>query len=166
LAFYNLTVTAAPVRTARRNECDGDERESPAAMNEQARPLRARIRQAIEAPVGEAEKLLNELKDADGETRLSILISGWGRGLAGALEELAIAVDELQQLGPRETIESNPPVEAEDAVSEPTATPERAGQADLEEAGDERLHDEAKRSREQTAELRKQTEQARRELED
>jgi hypothetical protein len=70
--------------------------------------LRERIRLAIEAPVGEAEKLLSELKDADSETRLSILISGWSRGLASALEELAIAVDELQQSGPRVEAETSP----------------------------------------------------------
>jgi hypothetical protein len=134
-------------------------------MNGQASGLRERIRQAIEAPVGEAEKLLNELKDADGETKLSILISGWSRGLAAALEELAIAVDELRQPGPRATAETSPPPKAEGGDSEQAATEEQAAHADLEEAGDERLLDEARRSREETAELRKQTEQARRELE-
>jgi hypothetical protein len=56
--------------------------------------LRERIREAIAQPVAEAEKLLSELTDVDRETKLSILISGWGRGLAAALEELAIAIDE------------------------------------------------------------------------
>jgi hypothetical protein len=132
-------------------------------MNRQVGGLRERIRQAIEAPVGEAEKLLSELKDADGDTKLSILISGWSRGLAAALEELAIAVDELRQTGlPAET---TPPPEAEGDGPEEAATQEQEAHADLEEAGDERLLDEARRSREETAELRKQTEQARRELE-
>jgi hypothetical protein len=135
-------------------------------MNRRASGLRERIRQAIEAPVGEAEKLLNELKDADCETRLSILISGWSRGLAGALEELAIAVDELQQPGPPTTAETSPPPVAEEAGSEQAAKEEQAAHADLEEAGDERLLDEARRSREQTAEFQKEAEQARRELED
>jgi hypothetical protein len=145
-------------------------------MNRQASGLRERIRQAIEAPVGEAEQLLNELKDADSETRLSILISGWSRGLAAALEELAIAVDELQQSGSRATAPTSPPPLAEQTVSEQAATQEqavpeqavteeRAAHAELEEADDERLLDEARRSREQTAELRKETEQDRRELE-
>jgi hypothetical protein len=107
---------------------------------------------------------LHDLKDADGETRLSILISGWSRGLAAALEELAIAVDELRQPDARATTETLPP-EAEEGVSEQAATEEQAAHAELEEAGDERLLDEARRSREQTAELQKQTEQARRELE-
>ena len=59
--------------------------------------LRERIRRAVQEPVNEAEKLLDELQDADGETKLSILISGWGRGLAAGLEELAIAIDEQPQ---------------------------------------------------------------------
>jgi hypothetical protein len=134
-------------------------------MTTQASTLRERIRQAIEAPVEEAEKLLNDLKDADSETRLTILISGWSRGLASALEELAIAVDELHQRGLRATAEPSPPMVAEEAVSEPAATEEQAAHPDVEEAGDERLLDEARRSREQTAELQRQTEQARRELE-
>jgi len=135
-------------------------------MNRPTSGLRERIRLAIEAPVKEAEKLLNELKDADSETRLSILISGWSRGLASALEELAIAVDELQQPGPRATAETSPPPVAEEAVSERAATEDRAAHADLEETGEERLLDEARRSREETAELQKKTEQARRELEE
>jgi hypothetical protein len=134
-------------------------------VNREASGLRERIRLAIEAPVAEAEKLLTELKGADSETRLSILISGWSRGLASALEELAIAVDELQHPGRRAKAETSPATAAEEAVSEQAATEEQATHADLEEAGDERLIDEARRSREQTAELQKQTEQARRELE-
>jgi hypothetical protein len=127
--------------------------------------LRERIQQAIKAPVEDAEKLLNELKDADSETRLTILISGWSRGLASALEELAIAVEELQQAGPRTRAEPSPPTVAAEAVSEQAGAEEQAPYPDLEEAGDERLHDEARRSREQTAELQKETEKARRELE-
>ena len=124
--------------------------------------LRERIRQAIEAPVGEAEKLLSELKDADGETRLSILISGWSRGLAGALEELAIAVDELRRQVEREPAEPSPPPAAEGGSTKPAAAEEQAAPTEVD---DEHLDDEARRSREQTAELQEETEQARRELE-
>ena len=133
-------------------------------MSRQASGLRERIRLAIEGPVGEAEKLLNDLKDADSETRLTILISGWSRGLASALEELAIAVDEVYP-GPRATAEPKPPTAAEEAVAEQAAAEEQAAHADIEEAGDERLLEEARRSRDQTAELQKQTEEARRERE-
>ena len=55
--------------------------------------LRERVQQAIAGPVGESERLLNDLPTADAETKLSILVSGWGRGLSAALEELAIAID-------------------------------------------------------------------------
>lgn len=141
-----------------------DARESP-AMNSEASGLRERIRLAIEAPVAAAEKQLNELKDADSETRLSILISGWSRGLASALEELAIVVDELQQPEPRAKAETSPATPVEKTVSDEAATEEQESHADLEEGSEERLIDEARRSREETAELQKQTEQARRDLE-
>ena len=134
-------------------------------MNREASGLRERIRLAIEAPVAEAEKLLTELKGADSETRLSILISGWSRGLASALEELAIAVDELQHPGRRAKAETSPATPVEKDVSDQAATEEQASHADLEEGGDERLIGEARRSREETAELQRQTEQARSELE-
>jgi hypothetical protein len=133
-------------------------------MNREASGLRERIRQAIEAPVEEAEKLLTELKHADSETRLSILISGWSRGLAAALEELAIAVDELQRPGSRATTETSPPSDAQERVPQ-AVTEEQAAHVELEASGEERLLDEARRSREETAELQKQSEQARRELE-
>lgn len=134
-------------------------------MSRQANGLRKRIHQAIEAPVAEAEKLLADLKDADSETRLTILISGWSRGLASALEELAIAVDELRQSTDRATAEPSPPTAAEEVVPKQTTTPEQAAPSELDEADDDRLRDEARRSQERTAELQKETEQARRELE-
>jgi hypothetical protein len=56
-------------------------RENPRAMG-----LRERVQQAIAGPVGESERLLNDLPSADAETKLSILVSGWGRGLSAALE--------------------------------------------------------------------------------
>ena len=134
-------------------------------MSRQAGGLRERIRQAIEAPVAEAEKLLADLKDADSETRLTILISGWSRGLASALEELAIAVDELSQPSDPATAEPSQPTSNDEAVREQTATEEQPARPDLDEAGEDLLLDEARRSREETAELQEQTEQARRELE-
>jgi len=66
---------------------------------------------------------------------------------------LAIAVDELRQPGPRATAETSPLPETEERVSERASKEQRAAHADLEEAGEERLLDEARRSREQTAEL-------------
>ena len=58
---------------------------------------RDRVREAIEAPTAEAGKLLAELREGDDHERLTILIDGWGRGLAAALEELALTLDELQR---------------------------------------------------------------------
>jgi hypothetical protein len=120
-------------------------------MSIEPSPLRERIHKALEAHVDEAEKLLGELPDADSETKLSILISGWGRGLAAALEELAIAVDELRQA-------AVPPIP--EPVAPPPAQPEP-----LPEPTEEEFLDDAAKSREATAKLRQESEQARQELE-
>jgi hypothetical protein len=58
---------------------------------------RERVVAALEAPVAEAEKLLAETPHADEHTRLSILMTGWFRGVAGALEELAVELDEQRR---------------------------------------------------------------------
>jgi hypothetical protein len=125
---------------------------------------RERVRQAIEAPVSEADKLLEELESADTETRLSILISGWGRGLAAGLEELALAVDDLHQQ-PRAAPIPTPTTPTPSRASRPSPTEDRSAQSDLGDASEEQLADEARRSRDATAEMRKETEEARRELE-
>jgi hypothetical protein len=57
--------------------------------------VRDRVRRAIDGPTGDAEKLLNELQHASSDEKLIILINGWCRGLSGALEELAISIDDL-----------------------------------------------------------------------
>jgi hypothetical protein len=125
---------------------------------------REHVRKAIEAPVSESEKLLAELTNATTETKLSILISGWGRGLAAGLEELAIAIAELQEKRPGTPTVSAPPIEEFEHA--PQQNPSEEGSpADLEDASEERLLDEAKRSREQTSEVRKESQHARRELE-
>jgi hypothetical protein len=59
--------------------------------------LRDRVHKAIEGPVGQADKLLAEYDGADAAAKLEILIGGWGRGISAALEEIAIAVDDLAQ---------------------------------------------------------------------
>lgn len=122
--------------------------------------LRERIRQAIQEPVNESEKLLDELQDADRETKLSILISGWGRGLAAGLEELAIAIDEQPQPA---TVASDSPRPKPTPDEVRTGDPEERGEAsaDLAHADEEQLFQEAEQSREKTAEVRKQTESAR-----
>jgi hypothetical protein len=122
--------------------------------------LRERVQQAIAGPVGESERLLNDLPTADAETKLSILVSGWGRGLSAALEELAIAIDDLQGQRTTEMPAATPPSgQAEETSSEPA---ERTGLTNADEA---QLIDEARKSREKTADAREKAKQARRRLE-
>ena len=123
---------------------------------------RERVRQAIEAPVSEANKLLEDLQNADSETRMSILISGWGRGLAAGLEELAIAFDELQQQNADTMSVPTGATRPQSAAAQQAASEDRSPQVELEGASEAQLADEAKRSREETAELRKASEEARR----
>jgi len=114
--------------------------------------------------VSQSEKLLADLDDADVDTKLSLLVTGWFRGLSAALEELAIAVDDLQKRLPAAA--AAPGHEAPQPGPAPTLPHEEArpAQTGREDADEERLLDEARRSRDETAELRKQTEEAREEL--
>jgi hypothetical protein len=121
------------------------------------------VRDAIQASVDGAEQELRQLQDADAETRLAVLIDGWARGVAAALEELAVAVDELERR--RQTTSAPEPAEApalDGPPGEPDDTPEEVDLRGATEAG---LVDEARRSRTATAELREEGEEARRRLE-
>jgi hypothetical protein len=80
--------------------------------------VRIRVHEAVEAAVRDAADLA-ERSNADGETRLRMVVDGWGRGLAAALEELAVSLDELWRL----TAPSDP--EPEQAPAPPPA-PSRA----------------------------------------
>ena len=94
---------------------------------------RERVRAAIEAPTAEAAKLLNELQHADEGERLTILINGWCRGLAAALEELALSIDTLERRdsdSPPPTAERHPrgnarpePSPAKDEEAPPSIDP-------------------------------------------
>jgi hypothetical protein len=133
-------------------------------MSDRASGLRERIRLAVEGPVSESQKLLIELKDASAETKLSILISGWGRGLADGLEELAIAIDELFEREPHASREPMAATAPREQRREPRPAEEQSGESELASAADkseEQLLEEARESREQTAELKKETEQFR-----
>lgn len=124
---------------------------------------RERVLRAIETPVTEADKLLEQLAEPDLATRLSILVSGWGRGLAAGLEEIAVALDELERDKRAEVpgARAKPPKPPD----RPTAREEAAEEpADLAGLSEERLADEAERSRERTAALERETEKARRDL--
>jgi hypothetical protein len=121
------------------------------------------VRDAIQASVDAAEQELRELQDADTETRLTVLIDGWARGLAAALEELAVAVDELER---REATTTAPEEDTAPVVDAPSReTDERPEDLDLAGADEDRLAEEARRSRAATAELQEEGEEARRELE-
>jgi hypothetical protein len=129
--------------------------------------LRERVQQAIEAPVGRAESLLDDVQDADVETKLSILINGWCRGVSAVLEELAIAIDDLSQPASPALPAAPAPVTAPDAREQ--RSPQSAERprkhsvsGDVDEEG---LIAEARRSSEETAEIRKEGEQVRRSLE-
>jgi hypothetical protein len=125
---------------------------------------RERVRDAIQASVDAAEQELRELQDADTETRLTVLIDGWARGLAAALEELAIAVDELERREAATTARAEE--DAAPSVDAPSREPdERPEDLDLAGADEDRLAEEARRSRAATAELQEEGEEARRELE-
>jgi hypothetical protein len=124
--------------------------------------VRERVQEAIQAPVEAAAQELRELQDADVETRLTLLIDGWARGLAAALEELAVAIDDLERRRPVPSAGEQPAVPA---VEEPARdVGDRPEELDLEGAGEDRLIDEARRSRAATAELRKEGDEARRRL--
>jgi hypothetical protein len=126
--------------------------------------LRERVHRAVAGPVTEAEKLLAELPDAPVETTLPILVSGWGRGLAAGLEELASAVGAVQHPQadlPQPAQQQPSRVDAADAPQPPSKDSERR---DLDEAGVERLTEEARRSREETAEASREADEARRDL--
>src|SRR5436189_5864854 len=103
--------------------------------------VRERVRDAIQTPVDAAEEELRELQDADVETRLTVLIDGWARGLAAALEELAIAVDELERRRAKTSApERSEAPAADEPRSEPDDTPEERG---LRGATEDRPADEA-----------------------
>jgi len=114
---------------------------------------RERVRRAIEAPVSEAVSLLDQSHGADIETRLMMLINGWGRGLAAGLEELALGIEDLRAAGA-----STLPAERETGHSTPaprTAADEKERDGQTRAEGDEDLlRARAAESRRQTAALR------------
>lgn len=125
--------------------------------------LRARVHRAIAHPVAEAEKLLAELDDASIETTMPILLSGWGRGLAAGLEELARAIDQLGR-PPAAPATAAPPPQPR-GHDEPLQPARHGDRRELSGAGERELEEAALRSREETAEAARHTDDARREME-
>lgn len=126
--------------------------------------LRERVQQAVEGPVGESDRLLSDLQSADVETKLSILISGWGRGVSAALEELAVAIDDLQKRTSTATPDPATRGPADEQQTPESAAERTSKQADLTDLDEEQLIEKARRSSEETAEVRKEAAQVRRDL--
>ena len=89
--------------------------------------VRERVQRAIAERVDASEQTLLELEHADDLTRLTTFASGWFRGLAAALEEIALEIDQLR--GPEEALE--PPAGGEvprldERLEEAEALQERA----------------------------------------
>ena len=89
------------------------------------------MQRAIEAPTAEAQKVLAETPHADDHERLTVLMNGWFRGLAGALEELAIELDALREEAPpaQPAPPPAPARPAEDAAQEPGGKADEAATA-------------------------------------
>jgi hypothetical protein len=117
---------------------------------------RERVQRAVEGPVAEAMKLLDEARGADTETRLMILINGWGRGLSAGLEELALAIEGLRRAEapepmPHRTRDEPPPEQPE--APESADAPDESNE---ERPDEERLRARAADSRQATASLREE----------
>ncbi|HZP72310.1 MAG TPA: hypothetical protein VFA97_02925 [Gaiellaceae bacterium] len=113
-----------------------------------------RVRAAIERPTNEASKLLAELQHASDAERLTVIVDSWCRGLASALEELAIGLDELE----RARDEATPWVRAEAPPKLDDSKAPRGNAADTPAADpgadEEELIAKAQQSRAATEELR------------
>jgi hypothetical protein len=117
---------------------------------------RERVQQAVESSVAEAMKLLDEARGADTETRLMILINGWGRGLSAGLEELALAIEGFRRADavepmPHHTRDERPPEQPE--ASESADVPDDSNK---EQPDEEQLRARAVDSRAATASLREE----------
>jgi hypothetical protein len=115
-----------------------------------------RVQRAIEAPTAEAQRLLAEAPNADDNERLTIFMNGWFKGLAAALEELALELDAMRdQTDPAP--EEAPPVRAQANSGDEGHEPdENAPRAETESLGEAALADRARASRAETQALREE----------
>ena len=56
--------------------------------------VRERVHVALDTSTARTEKVLGEAVHADPHERLMILVNGWFQGIAAALEEIALELDE------------------------------------------------------------------------
>jgi hypothetical protein len=118
---------------------------------------RERVHRAIESAVGDADKTLSEAPHAGDHERLTILLDGWFRGLADALEELAIEVD-LLRASRIEDDELEPAGAAATSIREPSRSLEPQARTHENTPDDEAaLAERARASREQTQAVRTET---------
>jgi hypothetical protein len=58
--------------------------------------LHARVQRAIAGYVDASQEVLLQLDSADEATKLTAFASGWFRGLAAVLEEIAVEIDQIR----------------------------------------------------------------------
>jgi hypothetical protein len=122
--------------------------------------LRERVSMAISSPVAEARKILDETPHADEHVRLSVLLDGWFRGIAGALDELAVEMD-AQREERRRPDAPGPPAPAPAGAPAPESAPKpeaRGGEESQEPLDEAQLADRARASRDETAAVRAEAE--------
>jgi hypothetical protein len=116
--------------------------------------LRQRVQRAIASPVDDAQRLLVQTPHAGEHERLTILVEGWFRGLAAAIEEVAIELDELH----RQRFAREPPVPSETEPETPRPAGETPEPRRDEHEGDQdeaALAERARASRKETETLRR-----------
>jgi hypothetical protein len=125
---------------------------------------RERVRAAIDAPTAEAARLIGESPSAGDAQRLTVLIDGWCRGLAAAIEELAVSIDALDRgrytaAGEPTRVSAEQPEAA--APGQPVRVEERTEPADEPAASESELAERVKAARAETAALRAESEATR-----
>jgi hypothetical protein len=115
---------------------------------------RARVQQAIEGSVAEAMNLLDEARGADTETRLIILINGWGRGLSAGLDELALAIEGIRRAGAPEPMPHRARDERQAEQPEASESADVPDDSNREQPDEEQLRARAVDSRAATSSLR------------
>jgi hypothetical protein len=101
--------------------------------------VRERVHRAIESAVADADRTLSEATHAGDPERMTILVDGWFRGIADALEELAIEVD-LLRASRSGSEELEPPAAATSRTLAPSRTD---GDRNEEREPEDEPHDEA-----------------------
>ena len=116
---------------------------------------RERVQKAIEAPVAEAAKLLEESRGADLEARLAMLIDGWGRGLPPASRSCGLPRELRRASAPEEP--AAPPAARPVSVDGDEVEPERHEREAREARDEEGCARKRHRSREATNALREES---------